>query len=239
MLFIQHDHVSPPGPICEAFPARGYDVEFTLVVPPERFERPDVTFQYPEPTDYDVLVPMGAPWSAYDLDRIGTWVTDEIAFLRAAHDAGVPILGLCFGGQLLAAALGGTVVAASRTELGWTTLTTDRPDLIEPGPWFEWHSDCWILPPGVTALARTPVCEQAFVVGRSLGLQFHPETTLAMLDGWLDNGGGRLVQAAGADVDRLRADSVTEGPAAERRAHRLVDRFLGLVATGHEAGCND
>jgi hypothetical protein len=66
----------------------------------------------------------------------------------------VPVLGICFGAQALAAALGGQAIRAERPEVGWTPIQTHRPDLIEPGPWFQWHSDRWVLPDGGRRQAR-------------------------------------------------------------------------------------
>ena len=232
VLFVQQDHLSPTGPVGEGFADLGYDVEELLVVPEDRFATPDVTVDLPDPTGYDAIVPMGAPWSVYDQATIGTWVGAELAFLRTAHDAGVPVLGLCFGGQALAAALGGRVVAAGTTRIGWQTVRTSRPDLVEPGPWFQWHEDRWELPPALSSagVAATDDCEQAFLVGRSLGLQFHPELTPAMLAGWLDNGGRELAIANGDDPDELVAVTDRESAAAATRARRLVARFVDVVA---------
>jgi GMP synthase-like glutamine amidotransferase len=231
VLFVQQDHVSPTGPVGEAFEARGYDVHEFLVVPEEHFHAPSVSADFPDPRAFDAIVPMGAPWSVYDHERIGSWVRDEIDFLRLAVDEGVPVLGICFGGQVLAAALGGAVIPAARPEVGWTEVETDRPDLVPSGPWFQWHGDRWVLPDGVDAFARTDVAEQAFVVGRSLGLQFHPELTPSMLDGWLSNGGDVHARALGLDPDALRAQTVREADTAADRARRLVDGFLDQVAT--------
>ena len=231
MLFVQQDHVSPTGPVGDAFASRGYDVQEFLVVPEEHFHAPAVVADFPDPLSYDALVPMGAPWSVYDHDTIGTWIRDEIDFLRKAHEAGVPILGICFGGQALAAALGGAVIPAERPEVGWTTVDTDRPDLVEPGPWFQWHGDRWVLPEGVSAFARTDLADQAFTVGRSLGLQFHPELTPSMLDGWLDNGGDEHAAALGIDAQQLRDETARVATEATGRATRLVNVFLDRVAT--------
>lgn len=229
-LFVQQDHVSPLGPVGSAFADRGFSVHELLVVPADRFHSPSVTVRFPDPTRYDAIVPMGAPWSVYDHDRIGSWVLDEITFLRAAHEAGVPILGICFGGQALAAALGGRVVRAERPEVGWTVVDSDRPELVAPGPWFEWHGDRWELPAGVAAIARTPVAEQAFTSGRSLGLQFHPEITQEMLAGWLSNGGAEHARELGIDPDELAAETARRGAESAERADELVARFLDQVA---------
>lgn len=230
-LFVQQDHVSPVGPVGERVAERGYDVDELLVVPADRFDDPSVEVVFPDPRGYDLVVPMGAPWSVYDEVAIGTWVPDELAFLREAHDAGVPVLGICFGGQALAAALGGRVERAPEPEIGWHGLRTDDPDLVESGPWFEWHHDRWSPPPGARTLARTDVAPQAFVLGRSLAVQFHPELTVGMLDGWLGNGGAHHLVELGMDPGRLRERTVAEERAAVLRARRLVDRFLDRVAT--------
>ncbi len=234
VLFVKQDHVSPAGPVADAFTDLGYDVAELLVVPPERFADPGVTVAFPDPAAFDAIVPMGAPWSVYDEATIGSWVGGEIAFLRAALAAGVPVLGICFGGQALAAALGGHVLPASEPEIGWRLLSTERPGLVEPGPWFQWHSDRWQLPPGVTAFARTPVAGQAFVAGRALGLQFHPELTPATLDGWLGNGGDAALARLGINVDLLAEQTRLLAAAAERRAHVLVHRFVQQVAVSPE-----
>ena len=93
----------------EAFTDCGFDVSTFTVVPAERVEAPahDVTF--PDPTGYDVIVPLGARWPVYDEALQRTWVGAETRLVRDAADAGVALLGVCFGGQLLAQAFGGSV----------------------------------------------------------------------------------------------------------------------------------
>ncbi len=229
-LFIQQDHVSPVGPVGERLADRGYEIHEFNVVPGERHHEPGVRVDFPDPLDYDLIIPMGAPWSVYDQDRIGTWINDELGVLRRAHAAGVPVLGICFGGQALAAALGGTVVRAERGELGWVTLRTERPGLIDAGPWFEWHTDRWILPEGIEAIARSDAAEQAFVCGRSLGLQFHPEVTPDTLRLWLGSDGDDPALAGVTDYQPLLAETDQIAGANRDRAYRLVDRFLDQVA---------
>ena len=73
---------------------------------------------------------------------------------------------------------------APAPEIGWTFIQTDLPSLVPGGPWFEWHFDRFELPAGVPALATTPLANQAFTIGRSLGLQFHPEVTAEMIADW-------------------------------------------------------
>jgi hypothetical protein len=98
------------------------------------------------------------------------------------------VFGICFGAQALARALGGSVVRAAHPEIGWTSIDSDVPELIEAGPWFQWHSDRFTLPPGAVELARNAVAVQAYRVGRSLGVQFHPEVARAGIARWVGNG---------------------------------------------------
>jgi len=229
-LFVQQDHVSPTGPVGDRFRHHGYDIVELLVVPPERFGSPDVTVQFPDPRDYDVIVPMGAPWSVYDVATIGSWIGDEIAFLRDAHEAGVPVFAICFGGQALASALGGSVRRSDSAEIGWYDVDSDDPGLVGTGPWFQWHYDQFTPPPGATTFARTPLGPQAYTIGRSLGLQFHPEITPEQLVAWLENGGDTDVARNGLDPDQLVAQTRSVARDAAARTHSLVDAFLTQVA---------
>lgn len=225
-LVIQHDHVSPPGPIGDRLEERMVDVVLHQVVPEERFASPGVDADFPEVTDFDLVVVMGGPWSVYDEALIGSWVQPELDLLRGADAAGIPVLGICFGGQLLATAHGGLVERSPVAEIGWVPVVTDDEMLVPHGPWFQWHFDRWRLPPGAREVARNQVSSQAFVLRRNLAVQFHPELTAGMLHGWLDNGGDRQVIGQGLDPAELYASTVAEEPAARARAQALVDTFL-------------
>ena len=230
VLIIEHDHVSPPGPVAERFRFHGFTVDQFLVVPADKFDEPNVEREFPNLADYDVVVPMGAPWGAWDDDRIGAWLKPEFDFISEAIDADVPIFGICFGGQLLARALGGSVAPGPKPEIGWTVVHTDRPDLVPAGPWFQFHYDRWQLPAEALEIARNSAASQAFTNGRNLGVQFHPELTPEMLLGWLNNGGRDLVIKDGQDPDVLLAHTKAEQAAAKERTNQLVDAFLRDVA---------
>ncbi len=236
-LFIKHDHYSPSGLVGDAFARLGYDITEFKVVPRMRFRSPGVTVAFPDPTAYDAVVAFGAVWSVYDDAAIGTWIGDEIELTRAAIAAGVPVLGICFGGQMLAAAVGGRVERAPSPEIGWTPISRTAPSpLIPPGPWFEWHYDRFLLPPGVPSLATTDLgggetASQAFTIGRSLGLQFHPEVNETVLDAWLSEGGTEELAAIGVDPARLLEETLARTDDAAVRAHELVRRFVTDVAT--------
>ncbi|WP_233625398.1 type 1 glutamine amidotransferase [Actinoplanes sp. ATCC 53533] len=231
LLVIQHDHASPLGPVAERFAERGYDATSHLVVPAARFHDPGVETEFPDFTRFDAVVLMGAPWSAYD-ELVASWVVPERDRLRGADEAGVPVLGICFGGQLLASTLGGAVGPSAHPEIGWTHVASDDEAIVPSGRWFQWHYDRWRVPPGAREIARNAAASQAFVLRRNLAVQFHPELTSGMLAGWLGNGGAAKAAAGGVDVPELVAATRAGEAAARTRARLLVDGFLDVVATG-------
>ncbi len=230
VLFIQHDHVSPTGPVAERFRERGFETEEILVVPEDQFGEPNVNFAFPDFSDYDVIVPLGAPWGAWDDACIGNWLTPEIEWIRAAVSSGKPVLGICFGGQLIARAMGGSVAPAPKGEIGWTNIWSERPDLVSNGPWFQFHYDRWQLPPGAIEIARNPVASQAFLINNSLAVQFHPELNAAGLKGWLDWGGDKKVLEDGQDPLVMMRQTEAEEADARARTFALVDAFLDQVS---------
>jgi GMP synthase-like glutamine amidotransferase len=207
-LILQHGDWGPPGLLAEWLEERGipYDLHRTYVGEPMA-----------DPGRYAFIATLGSNRSPLDADDPA--VVAELALLRRAIDADVPVLGLCFGGQALAAALGGHVERAPEPELGWTEIETDEPDLVPPGPWLEWHYDRFTTPPGAIEIARTSRAVQAFRHGRHLGVQFHPESTVEIVEQW-------------AAIDRERAGQVDlaatpgEREAARRAAFALFDGFL-------------
>jgi GMP synthase-like glutamine amidotransferase len=232
-LCVLHDHLSSSGHVGARLKDLGWEVEEILVVPAECFEHPDVACAFPDPSGFDLLVVLGAPWSAYDDELIGRWLDEELAWLRTAVKTDIPVLGICFGAQALARALGGEVRPAERTEIGWVQIVTSDQHQVPAGPWFQWHGDQFFAPANATELATSPAGCQAFRIGRSLAVQFHPELTPAGLDLWLDNGAAQKARSHGLDLEALREATLTQAPQARARAHRLVDVFLwvsGLTA---------
>jgi GMP synthase-like glutamine amidotransferase len=231
------DHSSPGGLIGDAFVAAGGDVSEMVVVPKERYHSPDVAVTFPSPSAYDAVVFFGAVWSVYDTATI-PWVSDEIEYARSLIALGVPTLGICFGGQLLAAAVGGRVERAPIPEIGWlsvasaTSAEPGRTDagLIDAGPWLSWHFDRFTVPAQVPVVARTALANQAFVSGRTLGLQFHPEVTDAVLESWLGSEDAARLTETGVDPQALIDQSRTLADGAAARAHGLVRRFVSDVA---------
>lgn len=231
-LFIQHDHVSPTGPVSERLRQHGFEIEERLVVAAEDYHQPNVSFDFPDWRDYDLIIPMGSPWGVWDDACIGNWVLPELDWVREAVSANHPVFGICFGGQLIARAMGGTVAPGPRAEIGWTWISTEKPELVGNGPWFQFHYDRWTLPQGATEIARTPVASQAFVINRALALQFHPELDANALRGWLDWEGDKAVINDGQDPEVMMWQAKHEEAAARLRTFELVDNYLrwaGLI----------
>jgi GMP synthase-like glutamine amidotransferase len=234
VLLIQHDHICTPGYVGERLTDRGLDLILHQVVREDRFLSPNVEIEFPDPTDFDAIVPMGAPWSVYDHQAIGTWVPAELKMLRAAHDHQVPVLGICFGGQMLAAAHGGSVSRSAAPEIGWVEVDSDDESLVLSGLWFQWHYDQWQLPNAAQEVARNPSSSQAFVLGRNLAVQFHPEMTSEILASWIATGGAEEITRFGIKLDDLVRQTADQDAANRERAHRLVDQFLDRVAARPE-----
>jgi GMP synthase-like glutamine amidotransferase len=230
VLFIYNDPTAPEALLGEAFAENGFDIDTFEVVPAERTEDPAVDVTFPDPTGYDVIVPLGSRWAVYDEALGRTWVRSEIQLVRDAVAAGVGVLGVCFGGQLVAQALGGSVQRSTSPELGWHQIHSDAPDIVPPGPWFQWHFDRWVLPPTATEIARNERASQAFVLGRAMALQFHPELDHTLLELWLAEDRDGDVARLGLTDDGLRSRTGAELDDAARRLRLLVRGFLATVA---------
>lgn len=149
--------------------------------------------------------------------------------MSAAIEHEVPVLGLCFGGQMLARVLGGEVFRGPESEIGWLPVRSKDPDLVPAGPWFQWHFDSFTVPPGATSIAESDVGPQAFVAGKSLGLQFHPEVTTEIMDDWVREYRHEL-DGDGVDPDSLLEETNRRATESRRMAWQLFERFLSDVA---------
>ena len=169
---VRHHEEDSAGFIGHAFASRGAELAEHLF-PKEG--------PLPEPGALDHVVLLGANFSVYEEGPNADWIAEELAWLRRADEAGVPVFGICFGAQALAAAFGGRVGPAARREVGWTVVDTLDPALIPAGRWLEFHGDQCYPPPRATLLARNALGVQAFALGRHLAVQFHPEVDEAQL----------------------------------------------------------
>ncbi len=194
--------------------------------------------------DWDHVVPeepglwlvMGGPIGVYEQQRY-PFLSAEIAALRRRLQAQRPLLGICLGAQLIAAALGARVhPGAAGKELGWAPLTAGED--LQHAPWFaplvapdvpvlHWHGDTWERPAGVWHLAATPrYPEQAFARGRhTLALQFHPEVDADHLQSWYVGHACELA-AAHIDVVHLRHTSAQHATALRQACAAALGAWL-------------
>ena len=232
VIFIEHDHASPGGPIWVQFERRGYEITRFIIVDKDNIDTPNVTPIWPDLLGFDVVVVMGAQYAVYDEERIGNWLLPQLEKMREVHNAGIPVMGICFGGQLMSRVLGGSVSRSPRAELGWFEIESVDELLIPRGPWFQYHWDRFTLPPGARQIAHNELCPQAFVYGRTLGTQFHPEVDAEVLDMWLAmEGGCAEVESEGVVVEELRAQTKSIEKESNQRGYDLVDQFLDHIAT--------
>jgi len=108
-------------------------------------------------------------------------------------------------------------------------VRTKQPDLIAAGPWFQWHFDSFTLPPGARLIADTDVGPQAYVIGRSLGLQFHPEVTPEIMDSWVKAYRHEL-DGDGVDPDALLEKTIRLAPGVRKRSEQLFTNFVENIA---------
>ncbi|HET9023969.1 MAG TPA: type 1 glutamine amidotransferase [Burkholderiaceae bacterium] len=144
------------------------------------------------------------------------WIAEELGLLRDAVDRGVPIIGHCLGGQLLAKALGAAVYRSPWKEMGWLPVEVVDVALVNewlgsaaPGELFHWHGDAFDLPPGARRLLASPLTpNQACVVERAavehVGMQFHIEMTPELVTAWANE--------PGADVEVADERARSGGP---------------------------
>jgi GMP synthase-like glutamine amidotransferase len=174
------------------------------------------------PEDFAFVVSLGSQHSAAASDP--EWVPVEVDALRAAVDARVPVLGLCFGGQALSLALGGGVDVLDRPEIGWIPVETVDGADVPAGPWLMWHTEQMRVPPGARELARSPAGPAAFSFGPHLAVQFHPEVDVERVRTWAAR--DEHLAAVGLTPEDVVAQSEVHAPAAREQAFRLFDVWL-------------
>lgn len=237
-MFVRNDPTAPEALLDAVFTEFGFATDTFDVLPlqqPGDFAvDPVIEVTFPDPSGYDVIVPLGARWSAYD-DRL-PWIEAEMDLVRRALAAGTGVLGVCFGAQLLARAVGGAVTRAPEPELGWHDIDSSEPDLVPAGPWFQWHFDRLTVPPGAVEVARSPRAVQAFRLGGALGLQFHPELDADLLELWITEDRDGDLARHGIGAEDLRSQTAAIADDAAGRLRLLVRGYLGMLGEDVQDG---
>lgn len=214
-LVLKPHAYSYPGLIGDAASERGVELVEHVASEDERI---------PELDGFDLLLCMGAPWSVYG-EEVAPWIGTALERFRSAVQRDVPVLGICFGAQAFAQALGGEARRARASEVGWREVETDDAAAVPAGPWFMWHSDTFTLPPGARELARTPLGPQAFALGPHLCVQFHPEITPGILGAWIEHDDEDF-RRNGVDPEGVLEQTRAELGRARVRARELLNRVL-------------
>ncbi|HUL02041.1 MAG TPA: gamma-glutamyl-gamma-aminobutyrate hydrolase family protein [Gemmatimonadales bacterium] len=228
VIVVQHVPQEPPGAIGDALAAAGVST---------RFVRPYA--RDPVPTELDGaggLVVMGGPMGVYEADR-HPFLRDELGLIEAALRHDVPVLGVCLGSQLLAAALGADVRPSGRQEIGWYPVRLSREtkgDALWTGvePEFvayHWHGDVFELPKSAVSLASSDLTtHQAFRSGRAWGLLFHIEVSRGIVQGMVGAFAEEL-RRHGLDGQSILRDCERYLPALERVRTTVFERWAALV----------
>jgi GMP synthase (glutamine-hydrolysing) len=231
---IRHERMVSLGNIEPVLRAHGYGIEtidagLAESAPAAFAEALDAA------SDADLLVVLGSARGVYEADR-HAFITPEIALVQARLAAARPTLGICFGAQLIAAALGEEVRPGATVEIGYRDVVPTDAGLASPVrhvagvPVAQWHGDTFDLPAGAVRLASSEAYEnEAYGIGDwMLAVQFHPELTDEMHEQWLVSDAA-YVAAAGYDPEALRAERARFGARMQTASARMVTDYLARL----------
>jgi GMP synthase (glutamine-hydrolysing) len=231
VLAIVNETGAGPGVFGEEIRGRGAALDEWLL--PETAEPPA------DPLGYDAALVLGGAMNVDEGER-HAWIDTERGLLGRLLERGVPLIGLCLGGQMVAAAAGAVPRRAARPEIGWHPVEVTEAGAADPvlGPLaprfeaFQWHSYEFPLPPGAVALARSEVSLQAARIGEAAwALQFHPEVSAADALHWVEDfESDPDAVRIGIDPTALALEIEAKIGAFNRLGRELCGRWLDVAA---------
>jgi GMP synthase (glutamine-hydrolysing) len=234
VLSIVHQADAAAGVFVDAAAEGGHELE-EWILP----EQPDP----PSPLEaYGAVLVFGGAMHVDQAERHG-WLRNEHRLLQQLLADGVPVLGVCLGGQLLAQALNGQVRRLPSPEIGWVDveLTPQAEDdpvfaaLPKRFSSFQWHLYYFELPEGAVPLARSDRCLQAYRAGTAAwGIQFHAEVTHASVEGWARS--SDPAEDGAVDVERLLEETEAHIGAWNAFGRELCGRFLATAEASPSRG---
>lgn len=195
-----------------------------------------------DPRAFSGLCFMGGPMSVNDELP---WIAPALELIREAVRKDVPVIGHCLGGQLMSKAFGGTVGASPYKEIGWGEVRVCDNGVarewlgeVQAFEVFQWHGETFSIPPGATRVLENAHCaNQAFALGKHLGLQCHIEITAELIELWA-GGGAEEIRASAASPAVQSPDEMTKNlqsrlQALHRVADRLYDQWIENLSRGN------
>jgi GMP synthase (glutamine-hydrolysing) len=227
-LAVRHVPFEDLGFFAEVLTAKGFTIGYR--------EAPVDDLGAADLRECDLLVLLGGPIGVYER-ALFPFINAEVALAEARLARGRPLLGICLGSQIMAAALGAPVYPGNRgKEIGWAPLSLSSAGLASPLAHLaaertrvlHWHGDSFDLPKGATLLASTErYRHQAFALGDTvLGLQFHPEVTAKGLERWFVGHSCEIAATPGIDVASLRAATARHAPALLNHGRAFFEAWL-------------
>lgn len=227
-LVLRHIHFEDLGIFAHVLEQAGYAITYSTVG--------DADFLAADPLEPDLLVVLGGPIGVYE-DDIYPFLAPEKAFIARRLEAQKPILGVCLGAQLIAAASGGRVFPSGVKEIGFKQITLTSAGMESPlrhlggVTVLHWHGDTYDLPDGAINLATTELVEQqAYTIANHvLAFQFHPEAECdERFERWLVGHAAELA-AAKIDIMTLRKDAAKFGPALKEAGRAVARDWLSGI----------
>lgn len=217
ILVLRNSEHAPEGAFGEWLAQQGHALS---VVAPEALDQAAMEAA-------EVVVTLGSPHGVYDTHI--PWIPRQRALLAARLAQRRPTIGICFGAQIIAAAAGGDSARMEdgRFFRGWFGVERVA-DPVLAGPWPRWHGDAIAAPPGAEVLAQDAGTVQALALPRAVGVQFHPEATPEILQGWAE----RFTPPGLVDGAALAADSARHFPARTQARAKLFAWLLRRATEG-------